>query len=171
MDSFYQHAIKSLVLLVITLLIRFFAGKAVTRFLVKFEGDIKRKRVSIRIINLFLSIFFILIYAAIWNIETQDLLVFFTSTITVIGIAFFANWSILSNITASLILYFNHPLKIGETVRIYDKEFDTEGELIDLSFFSCTSSRQKVTSSPSRPLPFSTKRSSSNLTPSSKRYN
>ena len=69
------------------------------------------------------------------NIETKDLIVFFTSTITVIGIAFFANWSILSNITASLILYFNHPLNIGETLRIYDKEFDVEGELIDLSFF------------------------------------
>ncbi|MEN9994147.1 MAG: hypothetical protein RL762_804 [Bacteroidota bacterium] len=135
MNAFYQYSIKSLILLAITLLIRFFAGKAVTRFLVKFEGDIKRRRVSIRIINLFLSIFFILIFAAIWNIETKDLLVFFTSTITVIGIAFFANWSILSNITASLILYFNHPLNIGEIVRIYDKEFDIEGELIDLSFF------------------------------------
>jgi small-conductance mechanosensitive channel len=126
MDAFYQYSIKTLILLAITLLIRFFAGKAVTRFLAKFEGDIKRRRVSIRIINLFLSIFFILIFAAIWNIETSDLLVFFTSTITVIGIAFFANWSILSNITASLILYFNHPLKIGETVRIYDKEFDLD---------------------------------------------
>jgi len=135
MDAFYHYSIKTLILLLITLLIRFFAGKAVTRFLAKFEGDIKRKRVSIRIINLFLSIFFILIIAAIWNIETQDLIVFFTSTITVIGIAFFANWSILSNITASLILYFNHPLNIGETVKIYDKEFDIEGELIDLSFF------------------------------------
>lgn len=135
MDTFYQYSIKTLILLLVTLMIRFFAGKAVTRFLAKFEGDIKRKRVSIRIINLFLSIFFILIFAAIWNIETQDLIVFFTSTITVIGIAFFANWSILSNITASLILYFNHPLNIGETVRIYDKEFDIEGELIDLSFF------------------------------------
>jgi small-conductance mechanosensitive channel len=84
---------------------------------------------------LFLAIFFLLVIAAIWNIESKDLMVFFTSTITVIGIAFFANWSILSNITASLILYFNHPLKIGETLRIYDKEFDIEGELIDLSFF------------------------------------
>ena len=135
MEDFYQYSIKSLVLLAFTLLIRVFAGKAVTRFLTKFEGDIKRKRVSIRIINLFLSIFFILVIAAFWNIEPKDLVVFFTSTITVIGIAFFANWSILSNITASLILYFNHPLKIGETLRIYDKEFDVEGELIDLSFF------------------------------------
>lgn len=135
MDAFYQYSIKTLVLLAITLLIRYFAGKAVQRFLSKFDGDFKRKRVSLRIINLFLSIFFILIFAAIWNIETNDLLVFFTSTITVIGIAFFANWSILSNITASLILYFNHPLNIGETLRIYDKEFDVEGELVDLSFF------------------------------------
>lgn len=135
MDTFYQYSIKTLVLLAITLLIRYFAGKAVQRFLSKFDGDFKRKRVSLRIINLFLSIFFILIFAAIWNIETKDLLVFFTSTITVIGIAFFANWSILSNITASLILYFNHPLNIGETMRIYDKEFDVEGELVDLSFF------------------------------------
>lgn len=135
MDLIYHYSVKTLILLVITLLIRFIAGKAVARFLNKFEGDLKRKRVSIRIINLFLSIFFVLIFAAIWNIHTKDLLVFFTSTITVIGIAFFANWSILSNITASLILYFNHPLNIGETLRIYDKEFDIEGQLIDLSFF------------------------------------
>lgn len=135
MDFFYQYSIKTLILLAVTLLIRFFAGKAVNKFLNNFGGDFKRKRVSLRIINLFLSIFFILIFAAIWNIETKDLIVFFTSTITVIGIAFFANWSILSNITASLILYFNHPLNIGETVHIYDKEFDVEGELIDLSFF------------------------------------
>lgn len=135
MDTFYQYSIKTLILLLITLLIRYFAGKAVGRFLEKFEGDVKRRRISIRIINLFLTIFFVLIFAAIWNIETKDLIVFFTSTITVIGIAFFANWSILSNITASLILYFNHPLHIGETLRIYDKEFDIEGELIDLSFF------------------------------------
>jgi small-conductance mechanosensitive channel len=135
MEDLYQYSIKTLILLAITLIIRYFSGKAVQRFLTKFDGDFKRKRVSIRIINLFLMIFFIVIFAAIWNIETKDLIVFFTSTITVIGIAFFANWSILSNITASLILYFNHPLNIGETLRIYDKEFDVEGELIDLSFF------------------------------------
>ena len=135
MDFFYLSAIKTLVLLATTLLTRIIAGKAVTKFLIKFGGDTKRKRISNRIINLFLAIFFILVLAAIWNIESKDLMVFFTSTITVMGIAFFANWSILSNITASLILYFNHPLNIGETLRILDKEFDIEGEVIDLSFF------------------------------------
>jgi len=34
-----------------------------------------------------------------------------------------------------LILFFNHPMKIGETIRILDKEYDIEGELMDISFF------------------------------------
>jgi len=138
MDTFYQYSIKTLIQLVVTLLIRFFAGKAVTRFLAKFEGDIKRKRVSIRIINLFLSIFFILIFAAIWNIETQDLIVFFTSTITVIGIAFFANWSILSNITASLILYFNHPLILVKQCESTIKNSTLKVNSLTSVFSSCT---------------------------------
>jgi small-conductance mechanosensitive channel len=75
------------------------------------------------------------VLAAIWNIDKTDLIVFLTSVVTVLGIAFFAQWSILSNITASLILFFNHPLKIGHYIRVMDKEFDVEGELQDVSFF------------------------------------
>jgi small-conductance mechanosensitive channel len=62
-------------------------------------------------------------------------MVFLTSVITVLGIAFFAQWSILSNITSSLILFFNHPLKIGQNVRVLEKDYDVEGQLIDISFF------------------------------------
>jgi small-conductance mechanosensitive channel len=58
-----------------------------------------------------------------------------TSVVTVLGIAFFAQWSILSNITSSLILFFNHPMKIGQHIKVVDKEYDLEGELIDISFF------------------------------------
>ncbi|MDP4637433.1 MAG: mechanosensitive ion channel family protein [Crocinitomicaceae bacterium] len=105
------------------------------RFLSKFDFDIKRKRITIRIINLFLWIFVGIVLAGIWNIDERGFVVFITSIITVMGVAFFAQWSILSNITSSLILFFNNPLKIGETVQILDKEYDIEGELIDISFF------------------------------------
>jgi small-conductance mechanosensitive channel len=107
----------------------------VNRFLSKFDFDIKRKRITIRIINLFLWIFVGIVLAGIWNIDERGFVVFITSIITVMGVAFFAQWSILSNITSSLILFFNNPLKIGETVQILDKEYDIEGELIDISFF------------------------------------
>jgi small-conductance mechanosensitive channel len=82
-----------------------------------------------------LWIFIAIVLAGIWNINKEGLVVFITSIITVMGVAFFAQWSILSNITASLILFFNHPMKIGETIHILDKEYDIEGELVDISFF------------------------------------
>jgi len=34
-----------------------------------------------------------------------------------------------------LILFFNHPMKLGQEIRILDKEYDIEGTLIDISFF------------------------------------
>jgi small-conductance mechanosensitive channel len=127
--------IETVILIALSLLIKIFATKSVNRFLAHFDFDLKRKRITVRIINLFLWIFIAIVLAGIWNINKEGLVVFITSIITVMGVAFFAQWSILSNITASLILFFNHPLKIGETVQILDKEFDIEGELIDISFF------------------------------------
>ena len=73
--------------------------------------------------------------AGIWNIDQTQLMVFITSMLTVMGIAFFAQWSILSNITSSLILFFNHPLKIGDEIEVLDKEFSIDGKLEDISFF------------------------------------
>ncbi|MEY4659505.1 MAG: mechanosensitive ion channel domain-containing protein [Crocinitomicaceae bacterium] len=127
--------IETVVLIVLALLIKILATKSVNRFLAHFDFDLKRKRITVRIINLFLWIFIAIVLAGIWNIDREGLVVFITSIITVMGVAFFAQWSILSNITASLILFFNHPMKIGETIHILDKEYDIEGELTDISFF------------------------------------
>jgi small-conductance mechanosensitive channel len=52
-----------------------------------------------------------------------------------LGIAFFAQWSLLSNITSSLLLFFNHPIKIGDTLKILDKDYPFEGEVSDLTYF------------------------------------
>ena len=122
-------------LLIVTVIIKLVSRKSVNRFLNRFDFDTKRKRIVHRIINLFLFIFVTVSLISIWNIDQKDLIVFLTSVVTVLGIAFFAQWSILSNITSSLILFFNHPLKIGQNIRVLDKEYDVEGKLIDISFF------------------------------------
>lgn len=127
--------VETVILIALSLIIKILATKSVNRFLAHFDFDLKRKRITVRIINLFLWIFIAIVLAGIWNINKEGLVVFITSIITVMGVAFFAQWSILSNITASLILFFNHPMKIGETIHILDKEYDVEGELIDISFF------------------------------------
>ena len=127
--------LETVILVALSLLIKILATKSVNRFLAHFDFDLKRKRITVRIINLFLWIFIAIVLAGIWNINKEGLVVFITSIITVMGVAFFAQWSILSNITASLILFFNHPMKIGETIHNLDKEYDIEGELVDISFF------------------------------------
>jgi small-conductance mechanosensitive channel len=135
MTELEVQILETIVLGSVIFAVKIFTQKSVNRFLNRFEFDLKRKRITQRIINLFLTIFAIIILAGIWNIKRDELIVFLTSVITVLGIAFFAQWSILSNITSSLILFFNHPLKIGQNVRVLDKEFDIEGQLIDISFF------------------------------------
>ena len=127
--------LETIILLVLSIIIKFVANKSVNRFLSKFDFDIKRKRITIRIINLFLWIFVGIVLAGIWNIDERGFVVFITSIITVMGVAFFAQWSILSNITSSLILFFNHPLKIGDKVRVLDKDCPFEGEISDLTYF------------------------------------
>ena len=135
MNQLDFQLLETVILLAVSLFIKVLATKSVNRFLMQFDFDIKRKRITMRIINLFLWIFIAIVLAGIWNINKEGLVVFITSIITVMGVAFFAQWSILSNITASLILFFNHPMKIGETICILDKEYDIEGELMDISFF------------------------------------
>ena len=127
--------IHTAILIAFVIIVKLFAGKAVNRILVRLENDLKRKKITMRIINLFSLIFIVIGLAAIWNIDRSQLMVFITSLITVLGIAFFAQWSILANITSSLILFFNHPVKIGQRIRVLDREYEIEGKLIDISFY------------------------------------
>jgi len=62
----------------------------------------------------------------IWGVNFQDLGLLFSSIFAVIGVALFAQWSILSNITAGVILFFSFPFKIGDQVKILDKEIIDE---------------------------------------------
>lgn len=43
--------------------------------------------------------------------------------------------SILSNITACLVLFFQHPVKVGDRIRAFDGEQWVEGELMDITYF------------------------------------
>lgn len=74
----------------------------------------------------------------IWGIDLQAALVILSSMFAVIGVGLFANWSILSNITASFIIFFSAPYKIGDTVRIVDGENSAEGIVVDMKLFYLT---------------------------------
>lgn len=107
-----------------------------------------RKKV---VLNAFYFGYYLLFLTAIiiiLGIELKDLSLFLSSVLAVIGVAFFAQWSLLSNITASIIIFFYHPLKIGDKVKILDKEFDFTGTVKNITGFYIlieTDKKQQIT--------------------------
>ena len=71
----------------------------------------------------------------IWGVDKQNIFVALSSVFAVIGVALFAQWSILSNITAGLIIFFNSPFKVGDSVQILDKDFPLEAKIVNILTF------------------------------------
>lgn len=70
-----------------------------------------------------------------WEVSLSGLSFYFASIFTVVGVALFANWSILSNMTASVILFFFFPYRIGSRIRIQDGDNSIEGLILDITMF------------------------------------
>ena len=58
-----------------------------------------------------------------------------SSVFAVIGVALFAQWSILSNVTSSLIIFFTFPAKVGDRIRVPDHENPVEGVIKEITLF------------------------------------
>ncbi|HRK80642.1 MAG TPA: mechanosensitive ion channel [Saprospiraceae bacterium] len=88
-----------------------------------------------KILNLILGAVSTVLVFIVWGVDQKELLLFVSSFLTVLGIAFFAQWSLLSNITSSLILFVNHPAKVGDTIMILDKDFSAQGLIREIGIF------------------------------------
>ncbi|MDB2587377.1 mechanosensitive ion channel family protein [Flavobacteriaceae bacterium] len=71
----------------------------------------------------------------IWGVDVRNLSVIVSSIFAVIGLAFFAQWSILSNITSGVIMFFTFPYKIGDRIMIHDKDYEYIGTIEDIKTF------------------------------------
>jgi small-conductance mechanosensitive channel len=41
----------------------------------------------------------------------------------------------VSNITSSILIFFNHPVKLGDSIKILHKDYQFEGVVIELNYF------------------------------------
>jgi len=74
------------------------------------------------------------VIAFILDVDEKQLLIYIFYLLTILGIASFLQWSLLSNITAGIILYRNYPVKIGDSVTILENNNIT-GEIKDIGAF------------------------------------
>ncbi|MBL7899220.1 MAG: mechanosensitive ion channel [Crocinitomicaceae bacterium] len=134
-EKYNLQILETAIVLAVLLLINFAIRKWSFRIAQKFHLGIERRKITTKIVNLLLVMIGAISIMGIWGLDQKELFVFLTSTLTVLGVGFFASWSILSNITSGLLLYFNHPLHIGDHIKIMDKESPVEGTLKDISMF------------------------------------
>ena len=117
------------------ILLRIVIGKLIDRtvansLMQKTRGKIIKK--ALHLILILIVATFILI---VWGVDQTELAFFIGSVLAVIGIALFAQWSILSNITSGIIIFFNHSVKLDDTISIIDKDFEIEGRISDIGLF------------------------------------
>lgn len=135
MEYYELKVIESISVLVLYLVLKFLIQKSTAKVATKFSYQRSRVKIVNRLINVSLFLISAGMLLFIWGVKQSELLFFISSLLTILGIAFFAQWSIISNITSSLILFFNHVTKIGDEIKVLDKEFEIEGTIHDIGFF------------------------------------
>jgi len=135
MSALQVQMLETLVILILYVIIFFVNKKVINNALKNTQLQRTRRKIIIKALNLFSTITAMVLIAGIWGLEQNEIAVFVTTILTVLGIAFFAQWSLLSNITSSIILFFNHPLKVGDTIKVLDKDYPIEGEVTELTYF------------------------------------
>jgi small-conductance mechanosensitive channel len=140
--DFFNHYIKEEistgVLLLIVFISRTFVSKIVRRYVKTSEIIERRTNLVIKYINVLINILALITLILIWGVQAKDIFITLSSIATVIGVAMFAQWSILSNITSGIILFFSFPFKIGDIILIHDKDYLVEGEIEDIGAFHVT---------------------------------
>lgn len=134
-DTYTQQLITSGILFLVVTVVRYFIIKLIKKYALTSEVLESRKNLIIKYVSVFFTTFFFIGLIIIWGVRTEDLFFTISSVLTVVGVALFAQWSILSNVTSGLIVLFSYPFKIGDTIKIHDKDFPIVGEIISIHTF------------------------------------
>ncbi len=123
--------ILTVVIIFSLIVLRWLFRKAAYGIAKRREVNIQRTVLMVRYINTLATFLVLFAVLLIWGVEPSQVGVMFSSVFAVIGIGLFAIWSILSNVTAGVILYFYYPFKIGDKIKILDKDFPVEEAVIE----------------------------------------
>lgn len=114
--------------------------KYLSRNIIRKYATLSRKLESrtnhvIRIISILINLSLIISLIIIWGVDPHNLLVALSSIFAVIGVAMFAQWSLLSNVTAGILIFFSSPFRVGDHIRVLDKDMGFEAKVDDILTF------------------------------------
>lgn len=139
-EKIMSESLTTKLLLVVTCIVVFYLA---TRLLNKIIHDVSvRKALGdgrvpyiTKLMNIGMVFCCIVIVCLLLGLGYSEVSVFLSSIFAVVGVGLFAQWSILSNVTASMIIFFGFPYRIGDRIKIADKDEDISGVIEEISMF------------------------------------
>ena len=132
---YLNEIIATIVVIATVMFLRMVSAKLIRRYAAGSEILEHRINLVIKYTFIVLNTFGFVALIIIWGVKTEYIFATLSTMLTVIGVAFFAQWSLLSNITSGIILLFSFPFKIGDVILIHDKDFPIEAEIEDIRAF------------------------------------
>lgn len=129
-SGYYTEILGTVLTVAILLTTRFISIQAIRRVGRISDLNDVRTRLIIKYVAIGHVLLMVAALLLIWGVNFRELGLIMSSIFAVIGVALFASWSILSNITAGVILFFTLPYKIGDRIRLWDKDLDQENEFV-----------------------------------------
>lgn len=134
-NTYFKPIMMTMMVLFTWILARFIAKKFIKAFARKGSIIDQRTIVVVKYTNILLTVVFLSSIIVVWGVKAEHLWVVFSSMFTIIGVALFAQWSILSNISSGIIIFFSSPFQIGNYIKIHDKDFPIVAEIEDVKGF------------------------------------
>lgn len=134
--DFRYELIFTLVLIILLVTARAFVRiKVANRLKVRGLNHVTTLQ-SVKILRIILFVIFLAVLLPVWAEKLERLGLYVVSFLAVLGFAFTAMFSLLSNIPASLVLFLAHPMRIGSRIRLLDGKDTITGRVVDISLFS-----------------------------------
>lgn len=133
--SYSGHFIVTAIVVFIYYIMRQIVKKVIDRVATAYHKTDKRSKMIFKYIDSLMLFFAVISLLLVWGIEPLKAVTFLSSVIAFVGVALFAQWSVLSNFTAGIIMFFSFPYKIGDIVLIHDKDFPFEAQIDDIKTF------------------------------------
>ena len=147
LEEFISHSVVSKLLAVaICILVFYLAAKLLNKIIHDVSvrralGDLRVLYMT-RLMNIGMVFLCIVVMCLIVGLGYSEISVFLSSIFAVVGVALFAQWSILSNVTASMIIFFGFPYKVGDRIKVLDKDDDMSGVIVEISMFHVIMKRE-----------------------------
>jgi small-conductance mechanosensitive channel len=135
MDSVFTRVLLTLAVIAALMFIASLLRRLLLRFARRQAYKPGRVFQVTAVINLVATLLGLLGISIIWGLTGHSLVVVASSIFALVGVALFASWSLLSNATAAMILFFSAPFRVGDRIRLLDGDNTVTGRVTDMGLF------------------------------------